>query len=173
MSFMSAQFIGIVYILTKGLFTVSIFHLVVTVAVPITHSMALMQFYIMNTNLSLYKSLSVPPNPVTVTITTSGFATAGQEYTLQCEVSAIPGLANTPIATWLHHNGSPVSSGGSITITPYTPSSSSALTFTTLTTFHAGVYTCEGRVESTALYSPRAVRETQIITVQSKLLYYI
>ena len=128
-------------------------------------------YYIMK---SLYAScplLSVPPNSVTVIITTSGSATAGQEYTLQCEVSSIPGLTNTPTATWFHQNGSHITSSGGITISPRTPSPSSSLAFTTLTTFHGGGYTCEGRVESPALDSPETVSKTQHVTVQSKLLY--
>ena len=114
---------------------------------------------------------AVPDNPVTITITRSGSATIGHQYTLECQVSAIPGLANTAIATWHHHNlGSPVTTGGGITISPNTPSTSSTLTFTILSRLHAGEYTCEGKVESPALPdSPKTIRETQNVTVKSKL----
>ena len=117
--------------------------------------------------------LPVPPNTIVVTITTSDSATVGQEYTLECNVSTvITGLTNVPTVTWLHPNGSLVTSDGGITISPSTPSSSSTLTFTPLTISHAGQYTCEGSIESPALDSPLTVRETQNVTLQCNIFAY-
>ena len=103
-------------------------------------------------------------------MTTTGSVTAGQKYTLECNVSIITGLTDTPTVTWLHPNGT--ESGDSFTISPDTPPSSSTLTFTPLTISHAGQYTCEGSIESPALDSPLTVRETQNVTVQCNIFAY-
>ena len=71
--------------------------------------------------------------------------------TLTCTVSeTISGLTNTPSAHWMTSSG-PVSSGEDITVTETFRNDTSAratLTFSSLHTSHAGLYTCQGTLIS-------------------------
>ena len=82
----------------------------------------------------------VPDNAITATHSTSGSAVVGEPYTLTCTISTLPGLVNTPTATWTYHNGNVIQS------TPNT----SVISFNPLRTSHAGQYICRGSVVSSA-----------------------
>ena len=91
--------------------------------------------------MSLYDLFHpVPDNAITATPSDSGSAVVGEPYTLTCSISTLPGLVNTPTATWTYHNGSVIQS------TPTT----SVITFNPLRTSHAGLYICRGSIVSPA-----------------------
>ena len=103
----------------------------------------------------------VPDNTVTATHSTSGSAVVGEPYTLTCTISTLPGLVNTPNATWTYPNGSVIQS---------TPTSS-VVTFHPLRTSHAGQYICKGSVVSPASEgNPLMAMNPLTVTVQGKVL---
>jgi len=94
----------------------------------------------------------------------------GSEYTLTCTVNELyDGLTNTPTAQWMDaRNGvitGPEDNNDRTVV--------SILTFTPLTTSHAGHYTCHGELNTTALNRPLDGQSTQVISVQSKLTHSI
>ena len=102
-----------------------------------------------------------PPTPVSVTvspITSSGAATAGESYSLECTVT-VTGSTDQPTITWLMgpmNNQMMVSSG------IVTTGSMSTLIFNPLSASDAGTYTCRTTLGS-------AVDSASItITVQSE-----
>ena len=73
-----------------------------------------------------------------MSISTSGSNTAGEMYSLLCEVSVAVG---TPNITWLYSNGTEVMNGNGITLS-LTSDTTYKLTFNPLEYSDVGVYTC-------------------------------
>ena len=85
-----------------------------------------------------------PPVTVTVSpITSSGTATAGESYSLECTVT-VSGSNDQPMITWLMGpmDNQMISSG------VVTTGSMSTLTFNPLAASHAGTYTCRATLGS-------------------------
>ena len=98
----------------------------------------------------MYSLIAVPSGAIQATITTSAVAIAGQQFSLNCVVSeTIVGLANTPVAVW-SRDGTLLRSGNEFTVTSSANDTvaTSVLTFTSLSSSDAGVYTCSGILES-------------------------
>ena len=77
-----------------------------------------------------------------VSITTSGTATAGENYSLECTVT-VTGSTDQPTITWLM---GPMDN--MITSGVMTAGSMSTLTFNPLAASHAGTYTCRATLGS-------------------------
>ena len=73
-----------------------------------------------------------------MSISTSGSNTAGEMYSLLCEVSVAVG---TPNITWLYSNGTEVMNGNGITLS-LTSDTTYKLTFNPLDYSDVGIYTC-------------------------------
>ena len=73
-----------------------------------------------------------------MSISTSGSNTAGEMYSLLCEVSVAVG---TPDITWLYSNGTELMNGNGITLS-LTSDKTYKLTFNPLDYSDVGVYTC-------------------------------
>ena len=73
-----------------------------------------------------------PPIIISVSISPSGTATAGERYSLDCFVT-VTGSTDQPTITWLNLVGSQITS---------TTGSLSTITFIPLAISHAGTYTC-------------------------------
>ena len=73
-----------------------------------------------------------------MSISTSGSNTAGEMYSLLCEVSVAIG---TPNITWLYSNGTAVMNGNGITLS-LTSDTTYKLTFNPLEYSDVGIYTC-------------------------------
>ncbi len=99
---------------------------------------------------------------------------AGEWYSLLCLASkTISGLTNTPSLEWLDKEGSPVTTGGPVTVgelTTHTLNVSLSLTFSSLHISHAGQYTCQATLSSPALDTPLEKNTTSDVTLQSKQL---
>ena len=98
----------------------------------------------------MYSLIAVPSGAIQATITTSAVAIAGQQFSLNCVVSeTIGGLTNTPVAVW-SQDGTLLRSGNEFTVTSSANDTvaTSVLTFTSLSSSDAGVYTCSGTLES-------------------------
>ena len=92
--------------------------------------------------------------------------------TLTCTVhETISGLTNTPSAHWMTSSG-PVSSGEDITVTETFRNATTAtatLTFSSLHTSHAGLYTCQGTLVSpAAVYGINSTTDAVSVTVSCK-----
>ena len=92
--------------------------------------------------------------PFNVTIIDSGISTAGQMYTLTCNVD-VPGTSSIQ---WQYSNGSNVTTGDGITV------SVGVLTFNPLRTSHGREYTCQAMAEMTSVIRTAMWN----VTVQSK-----
>ena len=113
---------------------------------------------------------SVPSDAIQVGIDRSGIATAGEMYSLTCNVSAISGFMNAPSVAWTVEGGSiNTTSGSGISLSNSTGAlfSLSSLTFDPLRTSHGEVYTCGGSIASPALETPRTTDMQERVTVQS------
>ena len=98
-----------------------------------------------------------PPTAVTVTvspITSSGTATAGESYSLEC-TATVTGSDDQPTITWLM-------GPNMITSGVMTNGGISTLTFKPLSASHAGTYTCRATLGSAMDSASRT------ITVQSE-----
>ena len=91
-----------------------------------------------------------------VSIISSGTATAGESYSLECTVT-VTGSADLPTITWLMGPMDNMITSGVVTT-----GSMSTLTFDPLAASHAGTYTCRATLGS-AMDS-----EARTITVQSE-----
>jgi hypothetical protein len=76
-----------------------------------------------------------------VSITSSGTATAGESYSLECTVT-VTGSTDQPMITWLDPMDNMITSG------VVTTGSMSTLTFDSLSASHAGTYTCSATLGS-------------------------
>ena len=101
---------------------------------------------------------TVPGDPISISADALEEGTAGQNYTLNCTVSKIENLINSPVVFW-SIEGTPVTNGSGISIaTVYESlSTTSVLTFDPLRTSHANVYVCEGSLTSPAGDEPFTV----------------
>ena len=122
-----------------------------------------MYIHSVDIEVAIFVFLPVPDNAVTATPSTSGSAVVGEPYTLTCTISVLPGLVNTPNATWTYHNGNVIQS------TPTT----SVITFNPLRTSHAGQYICRDSVMSPASPgNPLMAIAPLTVSVQSMLVRY-
>ena len=97
--------------------------------------------------------------PVTVTVSpiiSSGTATAGESYSLECTVT-VTGSNDQPTITWLMGPMDNMITSGVVT-----NGSMSTLTFNSLAASHAGTYTCRATLGSATDSASRT------ITVQSE-----
>ena len=113
----------------------------------------------------------VPSNAIQVSIERSGIATAGEMYSLACNVSAISGFVNPPSVAWtVGGRAINTTNGSGITLSNLTGAlfALSTLIFDPLRTSHSDVYTCGGSIASAALETPQTTDMQVRITVQSK-----
>ena len=114
---------------------------------------------------------SVPSDAIQVDVERSGIATAGEMYSLTCNVSAINGFVNAPSVAWtVEGRAINTNNGSGITLSSLTGAlfSLSTLTFDPLRTSHGEEYTCDGSIASSALETPRTTTIQERVTVQSK-----
>ena len=79
------------------------------------------------------------------------------------------GLTETPTAQWFDRKGLVTEENGVLST-----GGQSTLTFSPLTTSHAGSYRCEGSVTSPALEQPLVTSDTWELTVRSEsLIHYM
>ena len=118
-----------------------------------------------------FSFLSVPPNAITATVSSSGTATAGMTYSLTCTISkTVGGLINSPTATWTT-GGVAITDGNGITIsnTNFSETAASMLTFTLLRTSHNGRCSCTGTLTSPALEIGLMYTTMETLVVQSEI----
>ncbi len=121
-------------------------------------------------HISLPLCCAVPDGAISIVTNTSGTPTAGEMYSLSCEVSKdILGLTGEPAAVWMDSNGN-VMAGDDITVT--SSNGMSTLTFNPLKATNADTYTCTGSLQSPALSIPLTVTQQQRVKVTRKFIYY-
>ena len=130
----------------------------------------LMVYKIISHPIDLISFLSVPPNAITATVSSSGTATAGMVYSLTCNVSkTVGGLTGSPTAIWTT-GGVAVTNGNGITVSGTTGDTTvtSTLTFDPLRTSHEGSFVCSGTLISPALDTALMPSTMEDLEIQSK-----
>ena len=97
------------------------------------------------TTSEILPPITTPPTPVAITsspIISSGTATAGESYSLECTVT-VTGSDDQPTITWLMGPMDNMITSGVVT-----NGSMSTLTFNPLSASHAGTYTCRATLGS-------------------------
>lgn len=120
--------------------------------------------------------LIVPLRPLNAIISTSGMATAGEMYSLNCTVNkTINGLLNSPTASWTI-GGIAINEDSRVAIVtiPGDVVYTSILTLQPLRTSDAsGSYSCGGRLTSPARTDPLTVSMSQSVVVKSVSKYFM
>ena len=101
-----------------------------------------------------------------MSISTSGSNTAGEMYSLLCEVSVPIG---TPNITWLYSNGTEVMNGNGITLS-LKSDTTYKLTFNPLDYSDVGIYTCIANitvVHATGIFNGSS-NNSNTVSVRSK-----
>ncbi len=113
-----------------------------------------------------------PPMMVLISPSSTETPTAGTAYTLTCVgLKSASGFSQSPQIVWSNSNGDSLTSGGSITLgNPISNSlrTSQTLTFNTLSTAEAGIYSCAATLSSAALDSRFQANQTQTVSVIGK-----
>ena len=115
-----------------------------------------------------------PPQTVSVTAVTGDAATAGDQYTLQCDVSREETLSSSTILElmWFTSTNVTVTSGSDMTITGSSsttePTLSSTLTFTRLRTSQGDVYRCAVNMTIPTIVQDYLVSDSAQVSVTSK-----
>ncbi len=134
------------------------------------------RFQCMDTGISglyliCFLSSSSPTVPVpafNLTTEVSGVPTAGQTYSLTCNVTEIiDGLTGSPAVEWLSSPVAVMDLGADVSGT----SASQRITFNPLLTSHGREYTCRATLDSPAVEGGNiTATDTQTVIVESKLL---
>ena len=118
----------------------------------------------------------MPPSPLTTQINPSSAGTqrAGSGYSLTCiAVKTASGLTQSARTLWRGPDGVTVVTGGSITVADPVYESlrtRQTISFTSLSTAHAGVYTCDGTLSSPALTTPYQTTTSYTVAISGRLL---
>ena len=110
---------------------------------------------------SLYiPQTTVPPVSVidTVISSSSNNTLVGEEYTLNCISTAIPGFTQSPTITWRRHDG--------------IVNTTASIIFDRLLASDGGNYTCTSILTSPALDTPAVVEKVHSLIVQCKHVPY-
>ena len=119
---------------------------------------------------------SVPPGALEVIALSDDVASIlGQSYSMDCTGhKTVSGLVNQPSPQWFTPSGTLLSSSSDVQLqgprNVGLSSSELVALFPTLRTSHAGNYTCQASLSSSALTSPIVKTTIFTVTVQSKLL---
>lgn len=100
---------------------------------------------------------------------TSGTQTAGSQFNLTCiALKSSSGLTSFPQTFWTGPNAAAVVTGSGITVAEavHEPLRTvQTITFSTLTTAHAGTYTCQGTLSSPALTTTYQTATMYTVTI--------
>lgn len=103
----------------------------------------------------------------------AGTQRAGSGYSLTCiALKAASGLTRSAQTLWRGPDGVAIATGGSVTVADPVYESLRTLqtvTFSSLSTAHAGVYSCEGTLSSPALTSAYQATTSYTVTISGRL----
>ena len=123
----------------------------------------------------IMQSYTVPPAPVVTQInpSTSGTQTAGSQFTLTCiALKSSSGLTSFAQTLWTGPNATAVVTGGGITVADPVREplrTVQTIAFSTLTTAHAGIYSCQGTLLSLALTSAYQTVTSHTVTIAGRM----
>ena len=130
---------------------------------------------IVDVKLSLFHISSVPPSSLMTQISPSSTGTqrAGSGYSLTCiALKTASGLTRSAQTLWRGPDGVAIITGGGITVADPVYESlrtRQTVTFSSLSTALAGVYTCEGTLSSPALTSPYQTTTSYTVSISGRL----
>ena len=108
-----------------------------------------------------------------ITPSSTGTQRAGSQYTLTCvALKSSSGLTSSAQMLWTGPSGAAVMTGGSLTLSlpvigPLR--TIQTITFSSLSTAHAGVYNCQGTLSSPALTTDYQTTTLFILTLSGKM----
>ena len=117
----------------------------------------------------LLSSTAFPPQMVSVFPVEEGVVTAGDQYSLQCNISRVPTLSNSTLleVMWLDPDNDIITAGTAYSITGPTSTNgttlTSTLTFLRITTSQAGLYSCAANMTiPTIVTDHQVIRRTPV-----------
>ena len=103
----------------------------------------------------------------------AGTQIAGSAYTLSCiALKSVSGLTQSAQTQWIGPAGVPLATTGNIVVGGAVTgalTTTQNVTFSSLSTSDAGVYTCRSTLSSPALATPYQTMQTFTVTVSGKL----
>ena len=96
--------------------------------------------------------LYAAPDPPVINIWSSGNSTAGEVYSLTCDVSLSQNLRQSPVIEWVGPDGNVIDNTTlrNVSMTNFSPSTTMTLLFNPLRTSHRGTYRCRATLTDTA-----------------------
>ena len=108
-----------------------------------------------------------------VVILSSGISTAGEVYSLTCDVSLSQKLRRSPVIEWVGPDGNVIDNATlrDVSLTSSSPSTTMTLSFNPLRTSHRGMYWCRATLTDTAAYIILMNNSTASLIILGKLVY--
>ena len=122
----------------------------------------------------IFHLVAFPPQTVSVTALTGDTPTAGDQYTLMCDVSREETLSSSTVLQlmWLTSDNATVTSGSDVAISGPSsttdPTLTSTLTFTRLRTSQGDVYRCAVSMTIPTIVQDHVVSDSAQVSVSSK-----
>ena len=110
------------------------------------------------------------PDKPFITTSASGNSTAGEVYSLTCDVSLSQSLRQSPVIEWVGPDGNVIDNATltDVSLTSSSPSTTMTLLFNPLRTSHGGTYSCRAILTDTTA-STRIVNNSSVtVTINSK-----
>ena len=114
------------------------------------------------------------PDPPVIEIRLSGSSTAGEVYSLTCDVSLSQNFRQSPVIEWVGPDGNVIDNTTTLTdmsLTNSSPSTTLTLLFNPLRTSHRGMYWCRAILTDTAANIRIMNNSSVLVIVQGKLVY--
>ena len=97
-----------------------------------------------------------------------GMAEPGEEYMLNCTVTIVDRLIVSPVITWTKRSANNVISVPPVLMTISNVMSSLYLSFSSLNTSDAGLYTCEASINVSQMYMVARSNDASNLPLESK-----
>ena len=117
--------------------------------------------------------LSAVPDPPVIEIWSSGSSTAGEVYSLTCDVSLRQYLRQNPVIEWVGPDGNAIDNTTlrDVSLTSSSPSTTMTLLFNPLLTSHSGTYWCRATLANTADNIRLMNNSSVVVEVQGVLVH--
>ena len=106
-------------------------------------------------NYEYLNNIIIAPSAPSIHISTAGSNTAGEVYSLTCDVSLSQNFRQSPVIEWVGPDGNVIDNTTlrDVSLTSSSPSTTMTLLFNPLRTSHRGVYWCRATLTDMGNYS--------------------